>query len=159
MNTTGRGISRGLLCTEITLMRSYTAILGQYYYIQDHLYSPAALVDTSTGSVLERYEYDAYGDPTIWAASFTTTRSSSAYGNNYLFTGRRLDLLDTGNLKLQYNRNRHYDHHMGRWLTQDPLGATPNAQTPNRFEVIGQYGNGLNLYQYVGSNPGNYFDL
>ena len=34
---------------------------GSYYYIHDHLYSPAALVDTSTGAAKERYEYDVYG--------------------------------------------------------------------------------------------------
>jgi hypothetical protein len=34
------------------------------FYIHDHLYSPVALTDYS-GSVLERYEYDAYGNPYI----------------------------------------------------------------------------------------------
>jgi len=32
-----------------------------YYYVHDHLYSPAALVDTSTPVLLERYEYDVHG--------------------------------------------------------------------------------------------------
>jgi hypothetical protein len=31
------------------------------YYLHDHLYSPTALLDNS-GSVIERYEYDAYGN-------------------------------------------------------------------------------------------------
>ncbi|MHC4501294.1 MAG: hypothetical protein ACYS21_19540, partial [Planctomycetota bacterium] len=34
------------------------------YYVHDHLYSPVALLH-SAGIVLERYEYDAYGEPTI----------------------------------------------------------------------------------------------
>lgn len=33
---------------------------NDYYYVHDHLYSPAALVN-SGGTVVERYEYDAYG--------------------------------------------------------------------------------------------------
>jgi len=47
------------------VLYSYTMSFGQYYYVHDHLYSPAALVDTSTGAALERYEYDAYGKATI----------------------------------------------------------------------------------------------
>jgi len=30
------------------VLYSYTMSFGQYYYVHDHLYSPAALVDTST---------------------------------------------------------------------------------------------------------------
>ncbi|MGB2807301.1 MAG: RHS repeat-associated core domain-containing protein, partial [Sedimentisphaerales bacterium] len=91
--------------------------------------------------------------PTIWNADFTTERANSNYGNPYLFTGRRVDILDSGSLKIQYNRNRYYDYYSGRWLTQDPLGITPNPQWPNRFGIIGQYGDAINLYQYVASNP------
>jgi len=121
------------------------------YYVHDHLYSPAALV-YANGTVLERYEYDAYGNPTIWNADFTAERANSNYGNPYLFTGRRVDILDSGSLKIQYNRNRYYDYYSGRWLTHDPLGIVPNAQKPNKYDVIGQYRNGLSLYEYVKSN-------
>jgi YD repeat-containing protein len=34
---------------------------NDYYYAHDHLFSPAALIDDN-GTVVERYEYDAYGD-------------------------------------------------------------------------------------------------
>ncbi|MDH4241473.1 MAG: hypothetical protein OEW48_18090, partial [Phycisphaerae bacterium] len=103
--------------------------------------------------LVERYEYDAYGNPTIWNADFTAERANSNYGNPYLFTGRRVDIFDSGSLKIQYNRNRYYDYYSGRWLTHDPLGITPNPQKPNRFEAIGQYKDGMSLYQYVDSNP------
>jgi len=122
------------------------------FYIHDHLYSPVALTDYS-GTVLERYEYDAYGNPTIWNADFTTERDKSNYGNPYLFTGRRTDYLDSGSLKIQYNRNRYYDYYTGRWLTHDPLGITPNAQWTNKWEVVEQYVKGLGLYEYVNSRP------
>ena len=125
---------------------------NDYYYAHDHLYSPAALIDSS-GTVLERCEYDAYGNPTIWNADFTTERDSSNYDNPYLFTGRRLDILDNSSLKIQYNRNRYYDYYTGRWLTHDPLGIVPNAQKPNVFDVVGQYSDGTNSYEYVHSNP------
>ena len=135
---------------------SYLPIPG--YYIHDHLYSPAALTNW-LGTVLERYEYDAYGNPTIWNADLTAERANSNYGNPYLFTGRRVDILDSGSLKIQYNRNRYYDYYSGRWLTHDPLGITPNPQLPNRFGPIGQYKDGMNVYEYTSSNPVNKFDM
>jgi len=106
------------------------------FFVHDHLYSPVALIGVGT-TVLERYEYDAYGQPTIWDATFSTKRTSSLYANPYMFTGRRVDMLDSGSLKIQYNRNRYYDYYMGRWFTQDPMG----------------YVDGLNLYEYVRSDP------
>ncbi|MHC4867564.1 MAG: RHS repeat domain-containing protein [Planctomycetota bacterium] len=111
------------------------------YYVHDHLYSPAALA-AGNGTVLERYEYDAYGEPTIWDATFSSERSSSSYDNPYYFTGRRADFLDGNSLTLQINRHRYYDYYTGRWLTHDPLGVDPAG-----------YVDGMNLYQYVRSNP------
>lgn len=62
----------------------------------------------------------------------------SRFDNPFLFTGRYFDA-ETG--LLQY-RNRYYDAHLGRFLSQDPLG----------------YADGLNLYEYVGGNPLNAID-
>jgi len=70
-----------------------------------------------------------------------------------LFTGRRVDILDNGSLKIQYNRNRYYDYYTGRWLTHDPLGINPAGGMANPFAIIDQYRGGLNLYQYTGGNP------
>jgi len=113
-----------------------------YYYTSDHLFSAAALLD-DTGDVLERYEYDAYGQLRYLDADFTLKASqSSSYDNPYYFTGRRLDTLDNGDLKLQHNRHRTYDPETGRWLTHDPIG----------------YKDGMNLYEYCQSNPLNRTD-
>ena len=124
----------------------------EIYYAHDHLYNPVALLDDE-GMVLERYEYDAYGKPTIWDAGFTSERSTSNYDNPYLFTGRRVDTLDDENLTLQYSRNRYYEYDTGRFYQHDPLGIIPNALKFNYFEINEQYQSGLNLYNYVSSNP------
>ena len=136
---------------EVLAMGTGTSAKTARLYIHDHLYSPAALVSWN-GTVLERYEYDAYGNPYILDAQYAP-RTTSNYGNPYLFTGRRADYLDSGSLKIQYNRNRYYDYYTGRWLTHDPLGITPNPQRPNYFDVINQYKDGLSLYEYVRSEP------
>jgi RHS repeat-associated protein len=92
----------------------------------------------SGGVVLERYEYDAYGDCHVLEPNYADDPDGkSDYGNPYLFTGRRVDILDEGSLKIQYNRNRYYDYYTGRWTTHDPLG----------------YVDGMNLYEYVSSGP------
>jgi len=102
---------------------------------------------------VERYEYDVYGACRIPHDQYRP-RSSTQYANPYLFTGRRLDILDTnGSLKIQYNRNRYYDPQTGRWLTHDPLGITPNPPKPNKFDALGQYEDGMSLYEYGVSNP------
>jgi len=95
------------------------------YYVHDHLYSPVALV-WSTGTVIERYEYDAYGEPNILDASYNK-RSSSLYANPYYLTGRTFDFLDNGSLTLADYRHRSYDSYAGRFLQNDPLGINPQV--------------------------------
>jgi hypothetical protein len=118
---------------EVLLM--YT---GAYiYYAHDHLYSPAALI-FSGGAVLERYEYDAYGDCHVLEPNYADDPDGkSDYGNPYLFTGRRVDILDEGSLKIQYNRNRYYDYYTGRWTTHDPKRMVPNELVLPRIRPMG----------------------
>jgi RHS repeat-associated protein len=127
-----------------------------YYYHTDVLGGIVALTNSS-GSVVERYSYDVYGAPTMRDAN-DQILTASDFGNCRMFTGRNVDFLDSGNLKLQYNRNRYYDCETGRWLTQDPLGIVPNAQWPNVFYSAIQYKDTLNLYEYVKSNPIGHVD-
>jgi len=88
---------------------------SQKYYVHDHLYSPVALVYV-TGTVQERYEYNAYGRCYVLDPNFAIDADGlSDYDNPYLFTGRRLDILNNGSLKIQYSRNRYYGYHTGRF--------------------------------------------
>jgi len=116
--------------------------LETHYYIQDDLYNVVALTDEN-GSVVERYTYDDYGYPTIYDASGIALQDNeSAYGNFFLFNGRRWD----EELKLYDYRTRYYDPAMGRFL---------------RIDTIGPWGDNNNLgnaYAYVGNNPWSLLD-
>jgi len=71
----------------------------------------------------ERYEYDAYGKPTMWLGDYDMLNQEiSPYGNPYYFTGRRVDEIGHSAWLIQYNRNRFYDYYTGCWLNQDPIG-------------------------------------
>jgi len=99
------------------------------YYHFNHLGSVMCLTD-SDGDIEERYEYDAYGKPTIRDASGNVL-TESVVNNYYMFTGRRWDF----RTKLYHYRARAYNPETGRFLQRDPV----NSQ--------------INLYQYVFNNP------
>jgi len=140
---------------EAVIMNTSSVAIFAKFYVHDHLYSPVALVEYFGSCIIrERYEYDAYGNCHILEPNFADdTDGISDYNNPYLFTGRRVDYLNNGSLKIQYNRNRYYDQYTGRFLTHDPLGITPNPQRPNTFDLTGQYSDGMNLYEYAFSDP------
>ena len=118
-----------------------------YYYAHNHLFSTVALTN-DTGVVVERYEYNAYGKVQIMSSAFVN-RDSSLFWNPYTFTGRRLDTLDGGDLKIMYYRNRYYDTETGRFLQQDPFGIDPAGDRANPFMPLNQYYDGRNSYQYA----------
>ncbi len=102
-----------------------------YYYHKNHLGSVVALTDGS-GNLVERYEYDPYGQPLFFDANGNAL-SQSAVGNAILFTGRDYDV-ETG---LYYYRARTMHPGLGRFMQHDPL----------------MYVDGYNMYDYVGNMP------
>ena len=155
------------------------------YYTTDANMNVTALLDTS-GNVVERTVYDAYGKPTFYAgSSFATPSSTSAYANEVLFAGYRYNAL----LGIYEVRYRVYDPVTGRWLQRDPgpegiliSGPTPAEDeqivvdeqdindmlysygptvTPLQVGQTGlgeQYVDGMSLYQHVRSNPTRFTD-
>lgn len=128
--TYGQGID------AIQSMTAYDAETNTYTYLRDHLNSVVGLVDES-GSIVESYTYDAYGNTKVFNANGEEI-GRSAIGNRYAFQGREIDW-ETG---LYYFRARWYDPDTGRWCSKDPLGIA----------------GGLNLYEAFGNNAVNFID-
>jgi RHS repeat-associated protein len=133
----------------------YNAIVGSYVYGpdgqvitrrgatgQDVFYHANSLGSTTaltgpTGTILERYKYDAYGRPTILDPSNNSIIASTV-GNPLMFAGAYWDG-ESGNY---YMWHREYDTYLGRFLQRDPMGESES----------------LNLYAYVRNNPINMTD-
>jgi RHS repeat-associated protein len=107
------------------------------YALQDANYNTTALVNTS-GTVVERYQYDPYGSATYLTAGWGA-RSSSSYDWLYLHQGGRFDKVG----QLYSFRHRDYSPTIGRWVQQDYAGG---------------HVDGLNLYAYLRSDPTRYSD-
>ncbi len=133
-------IDEALIMTDLTVSGG-----SDYYYAHNHLYSPVALLEAD-GDVVERYEYNAYGKPTIYNAQMTQTYAASQYDNPVLFTGRSYDA-ESG---LYYYCNRAYLPCLGRFSQKDPLGLWPSSEL---FNPLWQNLEGINTYQYVDSLP------
>jgi RHS repeat-associated protein len=120
------------------------------FYHQNTLGSVFALTD-ATGAVVEGYQYDAYGRQTVFGPGgngvvdfggddVVSVGGTSAQGNPFLFTGRRLDA-ETG---LYYFRLRYLNAEQGRFVSRDPLGTWNDS--------LG------NAYTYAEGNPINWVD-
>jgi RHS repeat-associated protein len=107
------------------------------YYSQDLQFNVTSLV-VSSGAVAERYVYDSYGKVTVFDSTWST-RISSSYDNQLLFSGRNLDS-ESG---LLHFRNRYYDSSVGRFSSRDPLGYVDGPSLfcayfiPQSFDPLG----------------------
>lgn len=105
-----------------------------YFYVCDRLGSVRSLVNTSTRQVVESYDYDVFGEMTMYDnAGVVIGTNVSAIGNPFGYTARRYDAESS----LWYYRNRMYSTTIGRFLQRDPAG----------------YVDGFNQYNYVVNNP------
>jgi RHS repeat-associated protein len=109
-----------------------------YYYHMDNNGRPIMLTDSS-GSVIERYEYDAYGAPRVYegdngsGGEAGNLRSVSTVGNPFLHQG----LLYLDPMGSYQNRYRQYHPDLGRFMQRDPIG----------------YASGINLYEPLSASP------
>jgi len=100
--------------------------------VQDANFNVVALVDTS-GAVVERFAYDAFGVFSVLTPAWGA-RESSSYGWNYLHQGERWD----ADGAIFHKRRREYSPSLGRCLQNDLLGY--------------QAGD-VNFYRHVNNSP------
>ncbi|MDX1474833.1 MAG: RHS repeat-associated core domain-containing protein, partial [Reinekea sp.] len=96
-----------------------------YRILSDHLGSPRLVVNTADGTVVQRMDYDTFGNVTD-----DTNPGFQPFGFSGGLYDQHSDLVRFG--------ARDYDPETGRWTSKDPI----------RFA-----GNDSNLYGYVLSNP------
>lgn len=125
--------------------------------------------------VVEQYVYDPYGALLAVETLEPNTTVANRIAHQGLFFERFADdilspPLDVGAPGVYYNRNRHYQPYLSRFLQRDvqqtvqPL-ATALAFNGHRlsagmgaFELLEHYVDGLNLYGYLGGNPVSHRD-
>ncbi|HEX7048413.1 MAG TPA: RHS repeat-associated core domain-containing protein [Gammaproteobacteria bacterium] len=130
LNGVGNVVAR-FIYVEKPHVPSYMLKGGNTYrIISDHLGSPRLVIDTVTGEIVQRMEYDVWGNVIL-----DTNPGFQPFG----FAGGVYDR-DTG---LTRFGARDYDPVTGRWTAKDPKGL---------------YG-GLNVYAYAENDPINRFDI
>jgi RHS repeat-associated protein len=123
-------ISRFIYATKMNVPDYMIKEGVTYRIVSDHLGSPRLVVNTETGDVVQRMDYDAWGN-----ILEDTNPGFQPFG----FAGGIQDK-HTGLVRFGA---RDYDPIVGRWTTKDPI----------RFE-----GNDANLYSYVLADPINNLD-
>ncbi|MES9969102.1 MAG: RHS repeat-associated core domain-containing protein, partial [Candidatus Thiodiazotropha sp.] len=101
-----------------------------YRIVSDHLGSPRLVVNTETGGIAQRLDYDAWGNVVL-----DTNPGFQPFG----FSG---GILDNSTGLVRFGA-RDYSPETGKWTSKDPI----------KFE-----GNDTNLYAYINGNPVNFTD-
>jgi RHS repeat-associated protein len=109
---------------------------GTYRILSDHLGSPRAVVDVSTGNVIETINFDEFGNETDTLAE---TLPAGYVRIPFGFAG---GLYDPDTTLVRFGA-RDYDASVGRWTTKDRV----------------RFAGGRNLYMYIGDDPINGTDV
>jgi RHS repeat-associated protein len=117
-----------------------------YFFEQDHEGSILHLTDSS-GTIIERYRYDAFGAPTIYGRYYDY-RASTIYDNRFLFTGREYastyrGIYNVPAFTFYEYRARAYNPQLGRFMSEDP-----------KLFDAGDY----NLFRYCHNDPIDFTD-
>jgi len=124
-------VSRFVYATRINVPEYMIKGSVTYRIVTDHLGSPRLVVNTATGAIAQRIDYDAFGNITN-----DTNPGFQPFG----FAGGLYDK-DT---KLVRFGARDYDAETGRWTAKDPIIFR---------------GKQANMYTYAANNPINRIDL
>ncbi|MCH8806241.1 MAG: hypothetical protein IH986_09160 [Planctomycetes bacterium] len=142
------------------------------YLLQDANYNVVATLSAGgavpAGEPFEQYVYEPYGE-LVTVAVVNPGGPLNRVGHQGLFFDRLDDAiappLSAGAVGLYDNRNRSYSPELGRFLQRDPNESgsfilSALATNGDGWSIVlggfnpqGHYGNGLNLYGYLGANP------
>jgi len=127
LDGTGNVFSRFVYGTKANVPDYMVKAGVTYRIVSDHLGSPRLVIDTTAGTIIERIDYDEFGNITL-----DTNPGFQPFG----FAGGLYDQ-HTG---LTRFGARDYDAQSGRWTAKDPIDF---------------YGQDSNLYGYLDSDPVN----
>ncbi|MBL8253480.1 MAG: RHS repeat protein, partial [Candidatus Competibacter sp.] len=127
----GQIVSRFVYATGINVPDYMVKSGATYRIVTDHLGSPRLVVDTGTGNVLQRMDYDEFGN-----VLSDTNPGFQPFG----FAG---GLYDRDTRLVRFGA-RDYDAETGRWTVKDPILFS---------------GSGANLYSYALNDSVNNFDV
>ena len=130
LDSDGAVVSQFVYATRLNVPDYLVKDGRRYRIISDHRGSVRLVVDTTTGQVAQRLDYDAWG-----GIIHDTNPGFQPFG----FAGGLYDQ-HTG---LTHFGAREYDTATGRWTAKDPI-------------LFG--GQDTNLYRYAGNDPVNYID-
>ena len=130
LDGSGQVISRFIYGTKSNVPDYLLKGGNTYRIIADHLGSPRLVVDVLSGEVVQRMDYDVFGN---------VTEDSNPGFQPFGFAGGLYDWA-TG---LTRFGARDYDARTGRWTAKDPIGFAAGD---------------TNLYAYVGNDPVNRID-
>ena len=124
--TEDRTVLRYIRGSEL-IARNTDAVRTYYHYASDEMGSITHVTDEE-GNILNRYEYDAWGN---------LTAEDEQVSNRFKYTGEQFDAIT----QQYYLRARFYNPSLARFMQEDTYR-----------------GDGLNLYTYCANNPVRYVD-
>ena len=130
LDKNGKVLTRFVYATRANIPTYLIKNGRTYQIISDHLGSPRLIVDTDTGTIAQRIEYDVWG---------RVQQDSQPGFQPFGFAGGLYER-DTEFLRLGA---RDYDTQVGRWTSKDPSGLA----------------GGMNLYSYTANDPVNLIDI
>ena len=130
LDGTGTIVSRFVYGTKANVPDLMIKAGVTFRIISDHLGSPRLVINTSTGAVAQRLDYDEFGN---------ITQDTAPGFQPFGFAG---GLLDTQTGLTRFGA-RDYDAQVGRWTAKDPIEF---------------HGGSGNLYSYTTSDPVNRVD-
>jgi RHS repeat-associated protein len=112
------GIASGALVDQVLARTSSGGTTA--WYLTDKLGSARDIVDTS-GNSLDHVVYDSFGS--------VVTETNASNGDRFKFAGMEYD----STVGQYYDRARHYDQAIGRFMNQDPMGFAAGDTNTYRY--------------------------